>query len=127
MEEIREKLKILAKNNKLGYPFSACLYNKKSGRALFAVNQVIAKQDPTAHAEIMALRELYNFKQSEDWVLISSGEPCPLCLTAIAWAGLKEVYFIEDYRIAQEKGYKFDRDAFETNKLLNLGLTIQKL
>jgi tRNA(Arg) A34 adenosine deaminase TadA len=127
MEEVRNTLKLLAKNNQLGYPFSACLYNKRTGNALFAVNQVIAKKDPTAHAECMALRELYHFVMSEDWVIISSGEPCPMCLTAIAWSGIKEVYFIEDYRIAQDKGYSFDRDCFETNKVLNLGLTIQKL
>jgi len=127
MEEIRERLKILAKNNKLGYPFSACLYNKRNGRALFAVNKVISENNPTAHAEIVVLREIGNFKKLDDWVIISSGEPCCMCLGAIAWSGIKEIYFIEDYRIAQEKGYKFDRDAFKTNKLLNLGLIIKKL
>lgn len=127
MEEVKDTLKLLAKNNKSGYPFSACLYNKKTGNALFTVNKVIANQDPTAHAEIMVLKELYKFNNPEDWVIISSGEPCCMYLSAIAWAGIKEVYYVDSYKIANQKGFLLDGDAQKLNNFLNLGLKIQKL
>lgn len=59
-------------------------------------NQVVAKADPTAHAEILAIRNaaisLGSFDLS-DCVLYSSCEPCPMCLGAIYWAKIKAVYY----------------------------------
>lgn len=127
MKEIRNTLIKLAKNNKQGFPFAACLYDKTTGNTLFTVNRVIATKDPTAHAEIMALRELYHFRQNKNIILISSGEPCSMCLSAIAWAGIKEVYYIDSYKIANKKGYQFDFDSQKLNKFLNLNLIIYKL
>ena len=59
-------------------------------------NRVTQNNDPTAHAEIMAIRlacaSLNNF-QLQGCVLYTSCEPCPMCLGAIYWARLSEVYF----------------------------------
>lgn len=59
-------------------------------------NRVTPNLDPTAHAEIMAIRlacqHLGDF-QLIDCTLYTSCEPCPMCLGAIYWARLKEVYF----------------------------------
>jgi tRNA(Arg) A34 adenosine deaminase TadA len=59
-------------------------------------NRVVATNDPTAHAEIMAIREacryLYDF-QLEDCTIYTSCEPCPMCLGAIYWARPKRVVF----------------------------------
>jgi guanine deaminase len=59
-------------------------------------NQVTQNTDPTAHAEIMAIRlackKLDSF-QLRDCVLYTSCEPCPMCLGAIYWARLAKVYF----------------------------------
>ncbi len=59
-------------------------------------NQVTRANDPTAHAEIMAIRlacqKLNNF-QLRGCILYSSCEPCPMCLGAIYWAKLAKVYF----------------------------------
>jgi guanine deaminase len=59
-------------------------------------NRVVGTQDPTAHAEILAIREackhISNF-QLEDCVMYSSCEPCPMCLGAVYWARLSKVYF----------------------------------
>lgn len=59
-------------------------------------NQVTSSNDPTAHAEIMAIREacrkLRRYHLS-DCELYTSCEPCPMCLSAIYWARLKRVYF----------------------------------
>lgn len=61
-----------------------------------SANQVTKQLDPTAHAEILAIRlacqKLNNF-QLKDCILYSSCEPCPMCLGAIYWSRLAEVYF----------------------------------
>ena len=59
-------------------------------------NQVTSANDPTAHAEVTAIREackrLKTF-QLADCELYTSCEPCPMCLSAIYWARLKRVYY----------------------------------
>lgn len=59
-------------------------------------NQVTSTNDPTAHAEVIAIREackaLKSF-QLDDCVIYTSCEPCPMCLGAIYWARPKKVYF----------------------------------
>jgi tRNA(Arg) A34 adenosine deaminase TadA len=128
LKHIKQELITRAENNQEGNPFSACIYHKPTGLFWFTTNKV--KYDVTAHAEIEALRyhsTLIGMLLFEDCILISSGEPCPMCITAIAWSGIKEVYYIDDYKIANKKGFKFDRDCHKTNKYLKLGLTIRKV
>lgn len=59
-------------------------------------NRVAASNDPTAHAEIVAIREacrhLGHF-QLEDCILYTSCEPCPMCLGAIYWARPKKIFY----------------------------------
>jgi len=116
-----------ARTNKKGHPFSAMIVERSTSRSLVAVNKVISAKDPTAHAEIEAIRKAgkkgFNF---EDCVMICSGEPCPMCATAIAWAGMKEVYYLDSYKVANEKGFCFDQDVQRVNRLLNLGLRISR-
>ena len=73
-----------------------------------AANQVTARNDPTAHAEIVAIRgachKLGNF-QLHDAVLYSSCEPCPMCLGAIYWARLAAVYYACDRFDAAAAGF----------------------
>lgn len=59
-------------------------------------NRVTSSNDPTAHAEVNAIREAcknLNSFQLDDCVLYTSCEPCPMCLGAIYWARPKKVYF----------------------------------
>jgi guanine deaminase len=59
-------------------------------------NKVTSSVDPTAHAEVMAIRlacKKLNDFQLQDCILYSSCEPCPMCLGAIYWARLAKVYF----------------------------------
>ncbi|MDD5413102.1 MAG: nucleoside deaminase [Methylobacter sp.] len=59
-------------------------------------NMVTSTLDPTAHAEVMAIRQAckkLNDFQLHDCILYTSCEPCPMCLGAIYWARLKKVYF----------------------------------
>ena len=59
-------------------------------------NQVLSTNDPTAHAEVVAIREacknLQTF-QLDDCEIFTSCEPCPMCMGAIYWARPKKVYF----------------------------------
>jgi guanine deaminase len=59
-------------------------------------NRVTAMNDPTAHAEVTAIRtacrKLKTFRL-DDCELYASCEPCPMCLAAIYWAHLKKIYF----------------------------------
>lgn len=73
-----------------------------------AVNQVTTQNDPTAHAEIIAIREackkLANF-ELKDCELYASCEPCPMCLGAIYWARLARVFFANTAEDAAEIGF----------------------
>jgi guanine deaminase len=78
-----------------GGPFGAVLVREGTIFAE-AVNRVTATNDPTAHAEVLVIREackkLGQF-DLRDCELYTSCEPCPMCLGAIYWARLSKVYF----------------------------------
>lgn len=78
-----------------GGPFGAVIV--KDGEIIAeANNKVTASKDPTAHAEVVAIRKacekLQDF-QLENCILYTSCEPCPMCLGAIYWARPKKVYY----------------------------------
>lgn len=59
-----------------------------------AYNTVIRDSDPSAHAEMNAIRELTTKNQSpslEGYTIYASGEPCPMCVAACIWAGVDEI------------------------------------
>ena len=71
-------------------------------------NQVTGTNDPTAHAEIVAIREAcknLNSFQLEDCEIYTSCEPCPMCLGAIYWARPKKVYFANSRKDAADIGF----------------------
>ena len=71
-------------------------------------NRVTSVNDPTAHAEVMAIRaacrKLKTF-QLADCELYTSCEPCPMCLAAIYWARLEKVYYANTRRDAAKIGF----------------------
>jgi len=72
------------------------------------VNRVTDRCDPTAHAEVCAIREasakLKRFDLS-DCEIYTSCEPCPMCLGAIYWAHLKKVYYAGTKQDAADAGF----------------------
>ena len=78
-----------------GGPFGAIVV--KNGEIIGKGNNKVAvTNDPTAHAEVVAIREAcrhLNHFQLEDCTLYTSCEPCPMCLGAIYWARPKQVFF----------------------------------
>ncbi|HLS30793.1 MAG TPA: nucleoside deaminase [Flavobacteriaceae bacterium] len=81
--------------NNSGGPFGAVVV--KDGEIIAeSCNQVTSTNDPTAHAEIAAIRkacEKLNTFQLEDCVIYTSCEPCPMCFGAIYWARPKAVFY----------------------------------
>ena len=92
-EAIRLSLSKMRGNS--GGPFGAVVVRKDKiiGRGW---NCVTSANDPTAHAEICAIREackkLKTFRL-DDCELYASCEPCPMCLAAICWARFKTIYY----------------------------------
>jgi guanine deaminase len=92
-EAIRISIQKMRQNQ--GGPFGAVVVSKGKivGRGW---NRVTSSNDPTAHAEVVAIREackrLRTFQLS-DCELYTSCEPCPMCLSAMYWARLKRVYY----------------------------------
>ena len=95
-----------------GGPFAA-LVVREGEVVAEGVNRVTRDLDPTAHAEVVAIRaacqELADFSLA-GCVLVASCEPCPLCLAAALWARVDEVVYVADRDDAAEAG--FDDRAF---------------
>lgn len=78
-----------------GGPFGAVIV-KDSSIIAEGANQVTTDKDPTAHAEVVAIRNAcakLRVFELKDCEIYSSCEPCPMCLGAIYWARLERVYF----------------------------------
>ena len=95
-----------------GGPFGAVIV--KDGRIISeGYNEVVSRKDPTAHAEIMAIRratvKLDTF-HLEGCEIYTSCEPCPMCLAALYWARIEKIYFANTAEDARNIG--FDDKAF---------------
>lgn len=90
-----------------GGPFGACIVRNNEIIAI-SHNTVTIDNDPTAHAEINAIRlaakKLGKFDLS-DCEIYSSTEPCPMCLSAIYWARIPIVYFATSRQDAEDIGF----------------------
>ena len=87
-------------------------------------NQVLLKNDPTAHAEITAIREAckkLNTYDLSNCILYTSCEPCPMCLSAIIWSNIKEIYYGCTQEDAAEIGFR-DEAIYEYLKGKNKDL-----
>lgn len=92
-----------------GGPFGAVIVETASGRIVGeGHNEVVAGCDPTAHAEVVAIRRacatLERF-HLEGCVIYTSCEPCPMCLAAIYWAHLDKVFWAAGHEDAAEAGF----------------------
>jgi len=96
-----------------GGPFGALIIHQEKVVAA-ACNRVIEKSDPTAHAEIEAIREacrkLGRF-HLKGCVLYTTCEPCPMCQAAIHWARLEKVYYSRTRADAEALGFADARIA----------------
>jgi len=90
--------------NNDGGPFG-CVIVKDDKIIAEGSNKVTSNNDPTAHGEIVAIREackkLNNFSLSQ-CELYSTCEPCPMCLSAIYWARIRKIYYANTREDAQK-------------------------
>jgi guanine deaminase len=90
-----------------GGPFG-CVIVKNGEIVVEGWNQVTALNDPTAHAEVVAIRracvKLQTF-QLNDCDLYTSCEPCPMCLGAIYWARPRHIYYAGTHKDAAQAGF----------------------
>ncbi len=90
-----------------GGPFGALIV--REGRIVVrSHNEVLLQQDPTAHAEVVAIRRACRILDTIDLsgcTLYATAKPCPMCKGAIQWSGIKEVVFSGDYRDTDLLGF----------------------
>lgn len=96
---------------KEGGPFGAVIVDKDGNIIANGNNQVLKSKDPTAHAEIVAIRNACKKLQTYDlsgYILYTSCEPCPMCLSAIIWSNIKKVYYGCTKKDAGDIGFRDD-------------------
>ena len=110
---IKKAVNLAEKNvtTRTGGPFGAVVV--KEGKIIAkGQNHVTLKNDPTAHAEVEAIRKACQLLDTFDLSgceLYTSCEPCPMCLSAIYWARLDAVYYATEKEDAADAGFD---DAF---------------
>ena len=104
-----------------GGPFGACIV--KDGKIIGkGSNNVLKDNDPTAHAEIVAIRDACKNIKSYDLTgcqLYTSCYPCPMCLSAIIWSNIKTVYYGNTKEDADDIGFRDDYIYDYLKKLTN--------
>lgn len=114
-------------NQQEGGPFGAVIIDRNGNIISNGNNKVIKEKDPTAHAEIVAIREAckkLNTYDLSNCILYTSCEPCPMCLSAIIWSNIKDVYYACTKEDAAEIGFRdneiYDFIKGENKDLLSL-------
>ena len=121
---MREAIRLSIENMRAGNggPFGAVVV--KDGKIIArGFNQVTSSNDPTAHAEVVAIREackVLNSFQLDDCEIYTSCEPCPMCLGAIYWARPSKMYYANTKKDAANIGFD-DQFIYE-----ELELTLDK-
>ena len=94
-----------------GGPFGAVIVDKEGHIIARGNNMVLKNNDPTAHAEVTVIREACKKLGTYDlsgYILYTSCEPCPMCLSAIIWSNIKEVYYACTRNDAGNIGFRDD-------------------
>lgn len=131
---MREAIRLSIENvdSGKGGPFAAVIV--KDGKIIATgVNEVTSTNDPTAHAEVVAIRNAcksLNAYQLDGCEIYCSCEPCPMCLGAIYWAKASKIYFantkedaaaidFDDNFIYREIALPFKNRQLKTEQLLH--------
>ena len=116
--EMASKYAIEGVKDGIGGPFGAgIIYKKENGKYVILVierNTVVLSKDPTAHAEVNAIRsacKLLNTKSLENCILVTTAKSCPMCLSAACWANIQTIYYSQSYDSAEESGFRDEKIA----------------
>lgn len=111
-------LAIEVANKSKGGPFGAVIIDSNNNIIAKSSNSVTVDNDPTAHAEVNAIRaackKKNNFKL-DDCILFTTCEPCPMCLSACYWANINTIYYANTRQDAAE--INFD-DSFIYDEII---------
>jgi len=116
-------------NNNIGGPFGAAVIRDDGQILSVSSNSVLRDNDPTAHAEVNAIREACRAIGSYDLsgcILYTTAYPCPMCLSAIIWANIKKVYFgcrpqdAENIGFRDDFIYRFIKNKCQDNSVLEM-------
>ena len=116
-------------SNKEGGPFGAVIVDSDGNIISNGNNKVLLLHDPTAHAEVVAIRNACEKLKTHDltgYTLYTSCEPCPMCLSAIIWANIKNVYYACSKEDAGRIGFR-DDDIYEFIKGHNKMITLEQI
>lgn len=106
-DHLREAIALARANIAQGGSAYGALVVRDGAVVARAANQVHSSNDPTAHAETLALREAgaaLGRAKLEDCIVYASGRPCPMCHAAMRLAGIREAYFAFTAEEAEEHG-----------------------
>lgn len=117
MDQFMERAVELAAENVRngGEPFGAVLV-KSNNPVTEGVNELHKRFDVSAHAEIMAMRKAQKKMHThvlEEYTMYASGEPCPMCLTAMYYAGIDTIYYCASAEEAVEAGLGKEKVVYE--------------
>lgn len=125
MNKYMEEAMNISTNNMDGGPFGAVIVkeDKIVGRGK---NKVLKENDPTSHAEVNAIKDAcknLNTHDLSNCILYTTCYPCPMCLGAIIWSNIKEVYYGNTSSDAENIGFR-DSEIYEfikgNNKMIDL-------
>jgi tRNA(Arg) A34 adenosine deaminase TadA len=91
-----------------GGPFGAIITDKELNIISEGHNMVTINNDPTQHAEIVAIRNACSKLNTfilDEYILYTSCEPCPMCLSAIYWSRIKKIYYGNTRKDAKNIGF----------------------
>ena len=95
----------------IGGPFGAAILDSEGNIVTVDSNTVLRDNDPTAHAEINAIRSACKLLGTHDlsgYTLYATGYPCPMCMSAIIWANIKKVIYACPVQDAEQIGFRDD-------------------
>ena len=114
-------------NENIGGPFGAAILDSEGKVIAVNSNRVLCDHDPTAHAEVTAIREACKKLGTHDLsgcVMYATGYPCPMCLGAMIWANIKKCYYgckptdAEAIGFRDDFIYRFIKDDCEDVEIL---------
>jgi tRNA(Arg) A34 adenosine deaminase TadA len=116
--------------DKNGGPFGCVISDESFQEISSAHNMVTILNDPTAHAEIVAIRracEKLNTFDLSGYKLFTSCEPCPMCLSAIYWSRITEIYYANNRNDAKNAGFDDEFIYEEFKKGVHEKIKIEKI
>lgn len=132
IKEVMEKAIVQARktmNENVGGPFGAAIIDPNGKILAVTSNSVLKDHDPTAHAEVNAIRKACDALGTHDLTgctLVTTAYPCPMCLGATIWANIKHVVYgcrpsdADDIGFRDDFIYRFLKDEHPDKQVLTL-------